>query len=68
MKSCTNLFIVFDFIVENNAIGSFRLLPGQGNAVSRHLLLLDDGHWRGSWWETQIEKAGQVLYGSGKVQ
>lgn len=45
-------------------------MPGQENAVSRRLLLLDDGHWRGSWWETQIEKAGEVLLwkGSGKVQ
>lgn len=54
--SCTNLFVVFDFIVEDNAVGSFRLLPGQGDTVSRSLLLSDDCYWWGGWWETQREK------------
>lgn len=53
--SCTNLFVVFDFIVEDYAVGSFRLLPGQGDTVSRRLLLSDDCYWRGSWWETQTD-------------
>lgn len=51
--SCTNLFVVFDFIVENNAVGSFWLLPGQGDTVSRRLLFSDDRYWRWSWWETR---------------
>lgn len=41
----TNLFVVFDFVVEDNAIGSFGLLPGQGNTVSGCLLLPDDCYW-----------------------
>lgn len=49
----TNLFVVFDLVVEDNAVGSFGLLPGQGNTVSGCLLLPDDCYWRGGWWETQ---------------
>lgn len=48
-KFCTNLFVVFDLIIEDNAIGSFRLLPGQGDAVSRRLLLFDHRYRGGSW-------------------
>lgn len=63
--SCTNLFVVFDFIVEDNAVGSFRLLPGQGDTVSRSLLLSDDCYWWGGWWETQREKKeGKFFYGA----
>lgn len=46
---CTNLFVVFDLIVEDNAIGSLWLLPGQGHTVSRRLLLSDHCDRGGSW-------------------
>lgn len=47
--SGTNLFVVFDLIVEDDAVGSLRLLPGQGDAVSGSLLLSDHCYRRGSW-------------------
>lgn len=45
----TNLFVVLDFIVEDNAVGSFWLHPGQRDTVSGRLLLPDHCYRRGSW-------------------
>lgn len=44
-KSDTNLFVVFDLVVEDDAVGSLRLLPGEGHTVPGRLLLPDDCDW-----------------------
>lgn len=44
-KSDTDLFVVLDLVVEDDAVGSLRLLPGEGHAVPRRLLLPDDCDW-----------------------
>lgn len=43
--SGTNLFVILDLVVKNDAIGSLGLLPGERNTVPGRLLLPDDSDW-----------------------
>lgn len=72
--SCTDLFVVFDLIVEDNAVGSFWLLPGQGDTAPRRLFLSDHCYWGGSCvgdgdrHESVKRKRERLPWGSVEVQ
>lgn len=55
-RTVPHLLIVLDLILQDDPVGFFRWLPGQGNGVSCDILGLNWSHWRGSWWDDQRKR------------
>lgn len=45
----SNLFMIFNIILQDYSIGLLRFMPHEGDAICASILLMDSHHLRGSW-------------------